>query len=177
MTGSPTARVLAAYLVVLVVQRVIELAISRRNWNRLRARGAREVGAGHFPVFVLLHVLYPVALVVEVLRGARPGPGWPFWLAAWLVAQALRVAAITALGDRWNVRIVVVPGEPPIRTGIYRWLTHPNYLAVALELIAAPLMFGAWRTAAAASLVNAAAMLVRIPVENRALREAAAGRP
>ena len=111
MTGSPTARVLAAYLVVLVVQRVIELAISRRNWNRLRARGAREVGAGHFPVFVLLHVLYPVALVVEVLRGARPGPGWPFWLAAWLVAQALRVAAITALGDRWNVRIVVVPGD------------------------------------------------------------------
>lgn len=168
---------LAAYLVVLAAQRIGELALSRRNLVRLRAQGAREVAAGHFPLFVVLHALYPVALVVEVLRGARPGPGWPLWLVAWLVAQALRVAAIVALGERWNVRIVVLPGVPPVRRGVYRWLAHPNYLAVALEFVAAPLMFGAWRTAIAASLFNAVAMAVRIPAEERALREAGGPRP
>ncbi len=168
---------LVAYLVVLAAQRFGELALSRRNLVRLRALGAREVAAGHFPLFVVLHALYPVALVVEVLRGARPGPGWPLWLVAWLAAQSLRVAAIVALGERWNVRIVVLPGVAPVRRGVYRWLAHPNYLAVALEFVAAPLMFGAWRTAIAASLFNAVAMAVRIPAEVRALREAGGSRP
>jgi methyltransferase len=163
---------LATYLVVLAVQRVGELALSRRNLRRLHVRGAREVAAGHFPLFVVLHALYPLALIGEVVWGARPGPAWPLWLALWLVAQALRVASIAALGERWNVRIVVLPGVPPVRRGIYRWLAHPNYLAVALEFVAAPLMFGAWRTAFAGSLFNAMAMAVRIPAEERALREA-----
>jgi len=91
----------------------------------------------------------------------------------WLAAQGLRVAAVRALGERWNVRIVVVPGEPPVSRGIYRWLAHPNYLAVALEFVSAPTMFGAWRTAGAFSALNALAMAVRIPAEERALREAA----
>ena len=168
---------LATYLVVLAAQRVGELVLSRRNLERLRSQGAREVGGGHFPLFVVLHALYPVALVIEVLRGARPGDGWPLWLAVWLAAQALRVAAIATLGERWNVRIVVLPGAPPVRRGIYRWLAHPNYVAVALEFVAAPLMFGAWRTAVAASLLNALAMAVRIPAEERALREAREARP
>jgi methyltransferase len=148
--------------------------LSRRNVRRLLARGAREVGAGHFWMFVVLHGLYPVALVLEVARGARPGRGWPLWLALWLVAQALRVAAVVALGERWNVRIVALPGAPPVRRGIYRWLAHPNYLAVALEFVSAPLMFGAWHTAFAGSLLNAGAMAVRIPAEERALRAAGA---
>jgi methyltransferase len=170
-------RPLAAYFVVVGVQRAVELGLSRRNLRRLAARGAREYGARHFPMFVALHALYPVALVAEVAGGARPGPAWPLWLGAWLAAQALRIAAIVALGERWNVRIVVVPGEPPLRRGIYRWLAHPNYLAVALEFVAAPLMFGAWRTALAASLANLLAMAVRIPAEERALREAGGMRP
>ena len=175
MTTSSPWRSLAAYLVVLAAQRLGELALSRRNLERLRARGAQEVGASHFPLFVVLHALYPMALVVEVMRGARPGPGWPVWLVTWLAAQALRAAAIVTLGERWNVRIVLLPGVPPSRRGVYRWLAHPNYLAVALEFVAAPLMFGAWRTALAASLFNALAMAVRIPAEERALR--AAGGP
>ena len=170
-------RPLAAYLVVLAVQRIGELVLSRRNLRRLEARGAREEAAGHFPLFIVLHALYPVALVVEVFRGARPGPDWPLWLGGWLAAQALRVAAIHALGERWNVRIVVLPGVPPVRRGIYRWLAHPNYLAVALEFVAAPLMFGAWRTAVAASTLNAVALAVRIPAEERALRAASGREP
>jgi methyltransferase len=163
---------LAAYLAVLALQRGGELVLSRRNLRHLASRGAREYGARHFPMFVVLHALYPVALVADVWRGARPGPGWPLWLAVWIGAQALRLAAIATLGERWNVRIVVVPGEPPVRRGIYRWLAHPNYLAVALEFVAAPLMFGAWGTALGASLANVLAMAVRIPAEERALREA-----
>src|SRR5439155_302855 len=92
-------------------------------------------------------------------------------------AQALRVAAIVALGERWNVRSVVLPGVPPVRRGVYRWLAHPNHLAGALAFVAAPLMFGAWRTAVGASLLNAVAMAVRIPAEERALREAGRTQP
>ncbi|MEQ1834808.1 MAG: isoprenylcysteine carboxylmethyltransferase family protein [Candidatus Eisenbacteria bacterium] len=169
---------LGGYLAVLAVQRVSELLLSARNLARLRARGAVECGAEHFPIFVLLHAGYPVALVCELLfAGARPGAAWPLWLGLWLAAQALRIVAIATLGERWNVRIVVLPGEPPVSRGLYRWLPHPNYLAVALEFVAAPLLFGAWRTAIAASLLNALAMAVRIPAEERALRAAAIETP
>ena len=165
---------LAVYLAVLLLQRLGELWLSRRNIARLAARGGVELHAGHFWMFVVLHAAYPLALVAEVVAGARPGPAWPVWLGVWLAAQALRVAAVRTLGERWNVRIVVLPGEPPVSAGIYRWLPHPNYVAVALELVSAPLAFGAWRTAAAFSALNALAMAVRVPAEERALREAAA---
>ncbi len=163
---------LALYLGVFLVQRVVELLWSRRNHRRVRERGGREYGASHFPFFVALHTAYLLALTGEVLSGAAPSSFWPVWFVVWLIAQALRVSAIRALGDRWNVRIVVVPGEPPVRRGIYRWLRHPNYLAVALEFIAAPLIFGAWRTGVAFSLLNAIVLRVRIPAEERALHEA-----
>jgi len=168
----PTAG-LVLYLAVLAVQRLTELRLSARNAAALRAAGAVEHGAGHFPLIVIVHALLPIGLVAEVVGlGARPGPWWPAWLALWLAAQALRVAAIRALGERWNVRVWVVPGMPLVRRGPYRWMRHPNYVAVAIELIAAPLMFGAWRTAAAISALNAAALAVRIRAEERALRGA-----
>ena len=167
----PPYPALAVYLAVLAVQRIWELGISHRNLGRLRARGAREYGAGHFWLFVVLHGAYPVMLAAEVLAGARPGGGWPVWLTLWLSAQALRVAAIATLGERWNVRIIVLPGVPPVSHGLYRCLPYPNYLAVALEFAAAPLFFGAWRTAFAGSLLNAIAMAIRIPAEERALKE------
>jgi methyltransferase len=162
---------LALFLVVLALQRGAELIHSARNTRRLMARGAREFGAGHFPWMVVVHVLFPILLVVEVLAlGARPGKAWPFWLAFWLAAQALRYAAVRALGDRWSVRIVVPPGEPLIRLGPYRFLRHPNYLAVAVELIAAPMMFGAWRTAIVISFLDALVLRTRIRSEEAALR-------
>jgi methyltransferase len=165
--------VFAGFLVVFTLQRISELLLSRRNLARVRARGARERGARHFPGFVLLHTAFPLALALEIRAGATPGAGWPLWGVVWLVAQALRIASMRALGERWNARIVVVPGEPPVTRGIYRWLRHPNYLAVALEFIAAPLFFGAWVTALGGSAANAALLAVRIPEEERALREAA----
>ncbi|MEO6461721.1 MAG: isoprenylcysteine carboxylmethyltransferase family protein [Candidatus Eisenbacteria bacterium] len=161
---------LVLFLVALAAQRIAELVHSARNERLLAARGAREHAAGHFPLLVLVHVLLPVLLTIEVLGlGARPGGPWPLWLAVWLAAQVLRYAAVRALGERWTVRIWVLPGAPLVRRGPYRFLRHPNYLAVVLELAAAPLMFGAWRTALIVSALNAAALALRIRAEERAL--------
>jgi methyltransferase len=162
---------LALFLAVVAAQRIGELVLSARNARRVRARGAREFGAAHFPLLVAVHVVFLASLAAEVVfLGARPAEWWWPWLAAWLAAQALRYAAIRALGDRWNVRILVVPGEPPVRSGPYRFLRHPNYLAVAIELVAASLLFGAWRTAVAVSSLNAVALSIRVRAEEAALR-------
>lgn len=164
-------RWLVPFLALVIAQRLGELAISARHARRVRARGAVEHGAGHFPLIVLVHVLFPLCMLGEVMwLGARPGPGWPAWMALWACAQALRYAAIRALGDRWNARILVVPGEPPVTAGMYRFLRHPNYVAIVVELIAAPMIFGAWRTAVFITLLNALALRVRIRAEDAALR-------
>lgn len=165
-----TTAALVLFLAVLAAQRAGELVLSARNARRLLARGAREHAAGHFPLLVLVHVLFPILLVIDVLGlGARPGPAWPAWLALWFGAQALRCAAVRALGGRWTVRIFVLPGAPLVRDGPYRFLRHPNYVAVVLELVAAPMMFGAWRTALVVGAINLLALRVRIAEEERAL--------
>jgi methyltransferase len=178
MTGlSPTHGTglgLLLYFSVLLLERGFELGLSRRNAARMRLRGAEEYGRKHFPLFVVLHTLFPLALAWEVLSlGARPGPAWPVWLVALVLAQALRIGAIRALGEFWNVRIWVLPGAAPIRHGLYRWLRHPNYIAVVVEVVAGPMLFGAWRAAVLCSLLNAIALAIRIPIEERALDSAA----
>jgi methyltransferase len=167
-----------AYVALLAVQRAFELVRSARSARSLRARGGVLAPDPVYPWIVALHSFYPIALAFEVfVLGARPPAWWPLPLALVIVAQGLRYAAMRALGERWNVRVWVVPGEPRVARGIYRWLAHPNYVAVAIEFAAAPLMFGAWRTALVASAVNAALLFVRIRLEDRALDGAAAARP
>ncbi len=167
---------LAGFLIVVLAQRMVELVHSARTGRALRARGATEHGAGHFPILVLVHVLFPVSLIAEVVGlGARPGVWWWVWLVLWIGAQALRYWAVRTLGDRWNVRILVLPGVPPVRTGPYAYLAHPNYVAVGVELLAASLLFGAWRTAVGITLLNAFALWIRIGAEARAMREQGPG--
>ena len=157
-----------------IAQRMAELALSARHARRVRALGAREYGLGHFPLIVAVHTLLPIALVLEIARyHTHPSPAWPWWLLVWVSAQVLRYAAIRALGDRWNVRVLVVPGMAPVHAGVYRWLRHPNYVAIVLELIAAPMIFGAWRTALVVGALNAVALTLRIRCENDALQRAA----
>jgi methyltransferase len=103
----------------------------------------------------------------------RPGPRWGLWLGVFVAAQVLRHAVIRTLGLFWNVRVLVVPGVRPIRRGPYRWLRHPNHLAVALELLSGALLFGAWRTGIVATLIHLVLVRLRVPVEERALRDAA----
>lgn len=161
---------IVALLAFVVLERMFELVLSAKNARRLKARGGVESGAGHFPLLVLVHTLFPLSLLGEVIwLGARPGPGWPLWLGLWLLAQGLRYWAIAALGEAWNVRIWVVPGAPLVHRGPYRILKHPNYLAVVIELVAAPMTFGAWRTAILVSVLNLVALRVRIRAEERAL--------
>ena len=169
MTISPFVA-LAVFLLALAFQRLTELSVSARHEAALRARGAVEHGRRHYPMLVALHVLWPLALIAEmVFAGARPGRSWPLWFAILIAAQVLRWASIRALGERWTTRVWVLPDQPLVRHGPYRWLRHPNYLAVALELAAAPMLFGAWRTAAVATIANAAALALRIRAEERAL--------
>jgi len=161
---------LAAAVVFLLANRVRELILSTRNERRMRARGGREAPGGAFALIVALHAIFPLALIAEVvIGGTRPGPLWPLWLVLWCAGEALRFAAMHTLGDRWSTRIYVVPGEPRVRRGPYRFLAHPNYLGVALELAALPLLFGAWRTALIAGIANALLLAVRIRAESRAL--------
>jgi methyltransferase len=119
----------------------------------------------------LLHTAFLLCAALEpgLLERAFPGTlGWVA-LAGALAAQALRYWAIATLGPRWNTRVIVLPDAPPVTSGPYRWLRHPNYLAVALELAAVPLIHGAWLTAVTFSLANAALLTWRIRVEEAAL--------
>ena len=161
---------LVLFLAVLAVQRTWELVLSASHVRWLRAHGGREHASGHFPLLVIVHVLFPLCLAAEVFGlGARPGSFWWAWAAVWLAAQALRYAAVTALGKRWTVSIWVLPGMPMVQRGPYRYLRHPNYLAVVTELVAASLAFGAWRTAVAITLLNLFALRIRIRAEETAL--------
>jgi len=169
-----TLAALAAFLVFLISQRLLEMRASARHERALRRRGGYEVGRSHFPLFVALHAAYPVALVAEVLGlDVRPGSLWPLWAALFAGAQGLRAAVRRALGERWTVRIVVVPGLRPVTHGPYRWLKHPNYVAVVAEFVAGSLMFGAWRTALVATAIFLVLLAIRIPIEERALAQAA----
>ena len=151
--------------------RLLELRLAERNRRALRAAGAVESGAALYPWMVALHAAWLVAAPLEVLLLDRP---WRPWLAAAMLAllgaaTLLRRAAIRALGPRWTTRVLVVPGAPAIARGPYRRLRHPNYLAVALETLALPLVHGAWLCALAFSALGFLVLARRIRDEERAL--------
>ena len=167
----------AAFLVLVALvalQRLAELALARANVRRMKARGGREVAASHYPFMVALHAAFLVAAPAEVVFLQRPFvPALALGsVALLLAAEALRVWMLRTLGDRWSTRVVVVPGEPPVTAGPYRVLRHPNYLVVAIELLALPLVHTAYLTAIVFTVLNAILMAVRIPAEERALEEA-----
>jgi methyltransferase len=157
---------------VVVVARGVELAVSERNRRWSLAQGGVESGAGHYPVMVLLHTGLLAGAVIEVLALDRPFLPWLGWpmLALLVASHALRWWCIATLGRQWCTRIVVVPGLSAVTSGPYRFLRHPNYLAVVLEGIALPLVHTAWVTAAVFTVANAALLRVRIAAEERALR-------
>lgn len=161
------------YLLILAVavERLAELVVSKRNAQWAMSRGGREYGRRHYPVMVVIHTLLLVGCVAEVWllhRPFLPWLGWPM-LALVVVAQALRWWCITTLGHRWNTRVIVVPDAPLVNAGPYRWLHHPNYVAVVIEGIALPLVHTAWVTALCFTVANALLLTVRIRVENAAL--------
>jgi methyltransferase len=161
------------------VERVVELVVSSRSIRAARARGGVERGLGHYPVMVVLHTGLLVGAVAEVLLADRPFLPWLGWpmLALAVGSQGLRWWCIAVLGPQWNTRVVVVPGDALVRTGPYRALRHPNYVAVVVEGLALPLVHSAWLTALVFTLANAVLLRTRIRCEEAALRELAAPGP
>ncbi|MEM6783475.1 MAG: isoprenylcysteine carboxylmethyltransferase family protein [Bacteroidota bacterium] len=158
----------------IAVQRIAEVRLSKRHEAKLRAEGGREVSHAHFRWMQVLHTSWFFAMLAEVWLFDRPFSPWLFSVAlvVTLVGQTLRYAAIRTLGDRWTVTIWVLPAAPPVTGGIYRYVRHPNYLGVILELAAVPLLHTAWTTALVWSLLNAWMLRVRIRAEEAALEEA-----
>lgn len=154
------------------VERVVELVVSERNRRWSMARGGVESGAGHYPLMVALHTGLLLGAVVEVLVWGRPFLPWLGWpaLALVLASQTLRWWCVATLGRQWCTRVVVVPGLGAVRSGPYRWLRHPNYLAVAVEGAALPLVHTAWVTAVAFTALDAVLLRTRIRTEDHALR-------
>jgi methyltransferase len=164
-----------ALVLLVVAARLVELVVAGRHLRWALARGGVEYGAGHYPAMVLLHTGLLVGCLVEVPLAHRPFLPWLGWpmLALLVASHALRWWCIASLGRRWTTRVVVLPGEPLVTRGPYRWLRHPNYVAVALEGVALPLVHTAWVTAVLFTVLNAVLLLgFRIPTEERALAEA-----
>ena len=158
-------------IAVVACERLAELVIARRNLAWSLERGGVEVGAGHYPVMVVLHTAFLVGCLAEVIlldRPFLPALGWSM-LAIVVAAQVLRWWCITSLGPRWNTRVVVIPGAPRVNGGPYRLCSHPNYVAVVAEGIALPLVHTAWITALVFTILNAALLTRRITTENSAL--------
>jgi len=160
-----------AWVAAAAAGRLAELRIADRNRARLLARGGVEASPGHYPFMVLLHTLFLFACPLEVWLLDRPfiPPLAASMLALFLLAMALRWWVIRTLAGRWTTRIVVLPGAPPVTGGPYRWIRHPNYVAVCLEIAALPLIHTAWLTALVFSVANAVLLRVRIRAEERAL--------
>lgn len=161
------------YLLILAVglERLVELVVSKRNAEWSFARGAKEFGRPHYVVMVAIHTALLLGCVVEPWALHRPFIAWLGWPMLGVVAlsQGLRWWCIESLGPRWNTRVIVLPNAPLVRQGPYRFLHHPNYVAVVAEGIALPLVHTAWVTAALFTVANAILLRVRVGVENAAL--------
>ncbi|WP_066174102.1 isoprenylcysteine carboxyl methyltransferase family protein [Bacillus marinisedimentorum] len=147
--------------------------IARRNEAWMKSKGAREHGRQHYKYIVLVHVLFFFMFFVEGgLIQRSISDLWPLWLALFVFAQAMRVWALFSLGKFWNTKIIVLPGADVVAKGPYKYIRHPNYVVVALEFLSAPLLFDAYLTAALFTLLNIIVLSIRIPAEEKALREA-----
>jgi len=153
------------------VERLWELRLSMKNAAWAFARGGKEYGHAHYRFMTVFHTLFLVACVAEpwLLHREFPMPWGYVALGFALLAQGLRYWAITTLGTRWNTRVIVLPEAEPVTGGPYRFVRHPNYVAVVLELLVLPLVHGAWLTAIVFTVINALLLRVRVGVEEAAL--------
>ena len=159
----------ALLIAFVALQRLVELGLARRNTRQLLAEGGIEFGRAHYPWMVALHSAWLLGL--WWLGHARSVD--PIWLGVFILLQAGRLWVIASLGRRWTTRIIVLPRAPLVASGPYRWLKHPNYLIVALEMAVVPLALGLPIFAAVFTLLNACILYLRIRTENAALARAA----
>lgn len=164
--------IFAIFIVLIATQRLAELYIAKQNEKQLKGAGAVEYGESHYRWMVLMHVSFFIVLIFEVIVFGRDVSAlWPIWLTLFLVAQSGRIWVISSLGKHWNTKIIVVPNAEVVIKGPYKFFKHPNYIIVATEIIVISLLFNAYYTAIIFTVLNIWMMAVRIPLEEKALKE------
>lgn len=159
------------FFILIVVQRILELYIAKKNSLYIQKQGGYEVGGSHYPLIVSLHVAFLTSLFVESSYKAALSEYWLLPFSLFLLAQGLRFWAMFSLGRYWNTRIYVLPQARAVKSGPYRFFRHPNYTVVMLEMITIPLIFNAYLTAVIFPVLNAILLSFRIKIEERALSD------
>ena len=160
------------FLLMLVMQRLGELMIAKRNEQWMKSRGAIEFGQAHYRLIVTIHTMFFVVYFLEVTAWqTKLSALWPMLLSLFIVTQVVRIWALASLGRYWNTKIIVLPQANIVKKGPYRFLKHPNYLVVSLEFIVIPLLFEAYFTAFLFTILNGIILSIRIPAEEKALNE------
>lgn len=161
---------LIVFLTFILAQRIAELIVARRHEIILRKLGAIEIDRAGYGFIAVMHAAFFVSIVVEYIIFRRPiNRYWPMLVALFLAAQGLRYWAISSLGVYWNTKIIIAPGHRIVRNGPYRFLRHPNYVAVITEIAVVPLVFSCYYTASLFTILNAAILWRRIRLETQAL--------
>ena len=159
-------------IAILIAQRAAEMAVARQNEQKVKKQGAIEFGESHYPYIIIMHILFCLSLIAEVLlMNKQPSSWWIGIAAAILIVQAVRYWALCSLGAYWNTKILVVPGAELVKKGPYKWMKHRNYTVVILEILLIPLLYQAYVTMCLFSIVNAVLLTVRIRTEDKALEE------
>lgn len=156
----------------IIIQRISELAIAKRNEKWMIDRGGIEHGSEHYPYIVALHSFFLLSLLCEVMVFQREISAlWYLLIPLLIITQMIRYWALMSLGPYWNTKIIIVPNDIVISKGPYQYLKHPNYIIVAVEILILPLLFQAYATALLFTLLNIVIMTVRIPTEEKALQK------
>jgi methyltransferase len=156
----------------IIIQRIFELGVAKSNEKWMKKRGAIEFGVRHYRYMVLMHFLFFIILISEkIFMNVGLSSLWGMLIILFLIAQLFRIWVITSLGRFWNTKIIVLQNANVIRKGPYRFIKHPNYFVVAVELAVVPLMFNAYLTASLFTILNIIILMIRIPEEEKALRE------
>ncbi len=163
------------FVLFLIGQRLSELYVSARNTRWLLAQGAIEYGRSHYPYMVAMHTAFIVSVIVEYALSGQPPVNVPVLL-LFFALLAVKYWVISSLGRYWNTRIYRVPGAVPVRSGVYKYIRHPNYVIVVAEIALIPLSFHLYVTAIVFTLLNAAMLTVRIREENRVWLEGESSR-
>jgi methyltransferase len=154
------------------VQRVTEMVIAKRNENWILNRGGVEHGKEHYPYIVLMHVLFLLSLFLEVTFFQRDTTFlWYILVPILVITQIIRYWAVLSLGTYWNTKILIIPDELVVSKGPYKYIKHPNYVVVAVEILLIPLLFQAYITALVFTILNIVMMSIRIPTEEKALQK------
>lgn len=156
----------------LISQRLIELFIAKRNEKWMKKRGGIEKGEGHYRWFIIIHILFFISILAETfIRSNQMIYVNYILLFIFIITQMGRFWCIYSLGRFWNTKVIILPGEPIIKKGPYKYIKHPNYIIVGVELFVIPLLFGAYVTAIIFPILHILLLRMRIPIENKALLE------